>query len=99
MALFSISGNVGGTSGSGATVQLISDRGDVNQTQVCDSSGNFTFSNLADLRTYTLIATPSDVTKDCRVNHSVSINGANVTGVNFQIVALNSSNLPPSSTF
>lgn len=93
MATYSISGNVGGTSGSGATVQLVSDRGDISKFYVCDVSGNFTFSGLADLRTYDLIAIPTG-SNVCRVSHSVSINGADVTGVNFQISALNSNNNP-----
>jgi hypothetical protein len=98
MALFSISGNVGGASGSGAQVQLVSDRGDVQTSQICDASGNFTFSNLADLRTYTLRAFPTGANV-CRVAHSVMLVGGNVTGVNFQISALNSSNNPATGGF
>lgn len=100
MALFSISGNVGGATGSGAIVQLVSDRGDVNQSAVCDGSGNFTFSNLADQRTYNLaVLTTGVATTVCRVKQSVTLNGGNVTGVNFNIVNLNSSNLPPTQDF
>ena len=91
MATFSISGNVGGASGSGATVQLATDRGDIQQSAICDGSGNFTFSNLPDQRTYNLTAFPTG-SNACRVGHSVTLNGANVSNVNFQISALNSSN-------
>jgi hypothetical protein len=96
MALFSISGNVGGASGSGATVQLLSDRADISQTVICDASGNFTFSNFPDQRTYNLISTPTGANV-CRKAYSVSLNGANVTGVNFQISALNSLNNNPAA--
>jgi hypothetical protein len=88
-----ISGNVGGTAGSGALVLLTSDRGDIVSLAICDASGNYTFSNLPDLRTYILSATISGSV--CRVQHSVTLAGASVTNVNFQLSALNSSNTGP----
>jgi hypothetical protein len=99
MANFTITGNVGGATGSGATIELISDRGDINQTYICDASGNFTFT-VPDLRTYILIVISTGVaTTTCRFSHSVTLAGANVSGVNFQIVNLNSSNNPAPGGF
>jgi hypothetical protein len=98
MALFSISGNVGGASGSGASVELNSDRGDIQQTVICDGSGNFTFNNLSDQRTYYLNAVPTGANV-CRISHAVTLAGGNVTNVNFQISALNSSNNPAPGAF
>jgi hypothetical protein len=102
MANFTISGNVGGTSGSGATVQLSSRRGtgvgtgyaaDIFQTAIADASGNFTFT-VPDLRSYVITVIPTGANV-CRVSHEVILNGANVSNVNFQISALNSDNRGP----
>lgn len=71
MATHTIKGNVS----NGATVQLFSKEGDINQTQICDASGNYTFT-VADVRTYFLVATPSDATKTCRFKHTVFVNGS-----------------------
>jgi len=99
MANFTISGNVGGASGSGAIIELISDRGDINQSYVCDASGNFTFT-VPDQRTYNLsVLTTGSASTTCRYGHSVTLAGANVTGINFQIANLNSSNNPAPGGF
>jgi hypothetical protein len=73
---WSISGTI--TGGAGATVTL---SGAGNATVTADSSGNYSFSNLAN-GAYT--ATPSKTGFTFNpTNASVTINGANVTGVNF----------------
>ena len=103
---YTITGNVGGTAGVGATVQLCSHKGsgagtgynvDVFQSYVADASGNFTFT-VPDHRFYSVTAIPTGAFV-CRVSHDVYVSGANVTGVNFQINALNSSNNPTIPTF
>lgn len=102
MANFTISGNVGGTAGSGFAIQLSSRRGsgagtgyaaDIFQTVIADASGNFTFT-VPDQRSYLLTVIPVGAFV-CRVSHDVIINGANVSNVNFQINALNSDNRGP----
>ncbi len=102
MANFTISGNVGGTAGSGFTIQLSSRRGsgagtgyaaDIFQSAVADGSGNFSFT-VPDLRSYVLTVIPVGAFV-CRVAHDVIVNGANVSSVNFQIKALNSDNTGP----
>lgn len=93
MATFSIAGNTGGVAGALATVELNSDRGDIQVTVNADGSGVYSIPNLPDLRTYFLTATLSG--KVYRFQHSVTLAGANVVDVNFNPVAVNSSNLPP----
>jgi hypothetical protein len=91
MATFSIAGNTGGATGAGATVELNSDRGDIQTSVIADNNGVYSIPNLPDQRTYFLIATLSG--KVYRFQHAVSINGANVVDVNFNPTALNASNI------
>lgn len=84
----------GGTGVAGARVQCVGPAG--TQFQVCDSSGNYTFT-VADLATYTLMADTYGVTGGSagylfRTKHGVSVNGGNVADVNFQSTAPNASN-------
>jgi hypothetical protein len=91
MTTFSIAGNTGGTAGALATVELNSDRGDIQVSVNADGNGVYSIPNLPDQRTYYLIATLAG--KTYRFLHSVSINGANVVDVNFNPTALNASNI------
>ncbi len=77
---WSLSGTV--SSGSSATVTL---SGAANRTTTANSSGNYSFSGLAN-GTYAVSATKSGgtITPSSR---TVSVNGANVTGVNFAYTA------------
>jgi fibronectin type 3 domain-containing protein len=80
---FSISGTITTTAGgSGATVTL---SGAASASTTADSSGNYSFSSLAN-GTYTV--TPSNTGFTFTpANQSVTVNGANVTGVNFTAAA------------
>ena len=91
MATFSIAGNTGGTSGAGAMVELNSDRGDIQTSVIADGNGIYTIPNLPDQRTYYLFATLAG--KTYRFAHAVALNGANAVDVNFQVTALNASNV------
>jgi carboxypeptidase family protein len=81
---FSISGTITPTAGgSGATVAL---SGPAAATTTTNASGNYTFAGLAN-GTYTV--TPSNTGYTFSpVNQSVTVNGANQTGVNFTATAL-----------
>lgn len=91
MANFSIAGNTGGASGAGAQVQLVSDRGDIVQTVISDNNGIYSFATVSDARTYFLTATLAGSVY--RVRKVVTLNGANVSDVNFQLFAANASNV------
>src|SRR5713101_6743724 len=80
---YSISGTVSPIAGgSGATVTLA---GATSATQTADSSGNYTFTGLAS-GAYTV--TPSHVGYTFSPNSlGATINGANVTGINFAATA------------
>jgi hypothetical protein len=81
---FTISGSITpSTSGSGTTVSLT---GTSNATTTADSSGNYSFAGLAN-GTYTVRPTMSGFTFN-PVNQLVTINGANMTGINFTIQAV-----------
>src|SRR5580700_6842844 len=74
-----ISGSISpASSGSGATVTL---DGPIKITATADSSGNYSFTNLAD-GSYTVAASKSGVTFS-PTSVQVTVNGAQVTGVNF----------------
>ena len=74
-----ISGSISpASSGSGATVSL---DGPIKSTTTADSSGNYTFTNLAN-GSYTVAASKSGVTFS-PANVQVTVNGSEVTGVNF----------------
>lgn len=76
-----ISGTIAGAGGPGATVNLT---GSSNAVTTADSSGNYTFSGLAN-GSYTI--TPSQSGYVFTVsNQTVTLAGANVTGVNFTTV-------------
>ena len=76
-----ISGSIGpAPSGSGATVTL---DGPIRSTTTADSSGNYSFANLAN-GSYTVTASKSGVTFN-PTSVQVTVNGAEVTGVNFTV--------------
>jgi len=76
---FSITGTISPSSaGSGATVTLT---GTANTTTMANSSGNYTFTGLAN-GTYTVTPSLSSYTFS-PANQTISIAGANATGVNF----------------
>jgi len=80
---FSISGAISPTTGgSGATVMLT---GAANATNTADGSGNYTFSGLAN-GNYTITPTKAGVTFN-PPSQSVSVQGANLTGVSFTATA------------
>lgn len=91
MANFSIAGNTGGASGAGAQVQLVSDRGDIVQTVISDNNGIYSFAAVPDGRTYFLTAILAGSVY--RFRKAVSVNGANVVDINFQVTAANASNV------
>ena len=76
-AVFSISGNTG--TGAGVTVNL---SGPSIASTTTDGSGNYSFSALANGATYVISPTNSAYVFTPS-NRSVTLNGANVTGVNF----------------
>jgi hypothetical protein len=85
-----IAGNVGGTSGSGALIQLRNKRNSVELRTVADSSGDYTFT-VADNDTYLLDASIAGFV--IRQKYEVRIvNGQNVSAVNFTISSINSAN-------
>jgi hypothetical protein len=84
--LWSASGNVG-TNGGGATVNL---SGAGNAAVTADASGNFSFKGLAN-GTYNVQPSKASVTFS-PLNQSVTINGSNVSAVNF-------SSQPTSTTY
>lgn len=84
-----IAGNVGGTAGSGASVQLRNLNNSVKLRAAADSSGNFTFT-VSDNDTYELSASLSGFV--IRQVYRVPIKGSNVADINFIISALNSRN-------
>ena len=76
---FSISGTISpATGGSGATLTL---SGAANTTTTADSSGNYTFTGLAN-GTYTITPSHTGFTFTPS-SQSTTVNGANLTGVNF----------------
>jgi hypothetical protein len=81
---FSISGSITpSASGSGATVTL----GDAAvASTTADSSGNFTFTGLAD-GNYTVMPSSSSATFS-PANQSITVNGHNVAGVNFNATSV-----------
>ena len=89
MATHIISGNIGGTAGSGAQVSLRSQDGVTNQSYIADASGNYTFT-VPDLTTYIIRATLAN--KSIRAVHQVAVSGADISNVNFQIFNLTDSN-------
>ncbi len=68
--------------GAGATVSL---SGTATATTTADGSGNYTFTGLAN-GSYTVTPTKSGVTFS-PVNQAVTVNGANVSGINFSTTA------------
>lgn len=91
MANFTITGNIGGTTGSGATIELRDKANSINQSTSADSSGNYTFT-VPDLTTYILTAFLAG--KSIRQAHQVILNGGNVSNVNFQVFSLTDANQP-----
>jgi carboxypeptidase family protein len=80
---FSISGTISSAAnGSGATVTL---SGAANATTTANSSGNYTFTGLAN-GTYTVTPSKTGLTFT-PASANATVNGANVTGVNFTAVA------------
>lgn len=80
---FSISGNISGAGGNGASVAL---SGAATATATADVSGNFTFANLAN-GSYTVTPTKTGFTFT-PASQAATISGANVTGVNFTSAAV-----------
>jgi hypothetical protein len=84
VATFAISGSISpAASASGATVTIT---GTASATVTADSSGNFSFTGLAN-GTYTVRPTKTGFTFN-PVNDLVTISGASQTGVNFTITAI-----------
>ncbi|MFI5088964.1 MAG: DUF4082 domain-containing protein [Terriglobales bacterium] len=79
---YSISGTISGTGGNAATVNLT---GASTATVTADASGNYTFSGLVN-GSYTVTPSKSGFTFT-PVSTPVTVNGANVTAVNFSSVA------------
>jgi hypothetical protein len=79
---YSISGNISGAGGNGATVTL---GGAGAGTATADGSGNYTFSGLSS-GSYTVAASKSGFTFS-PATQNVTVNGANVNGVNFTSVS------------
>lgn len=89
---YSISGTISGTGGNGATVNLT---GPATATVTANSSGAFTFTGLYN-GTYTV--TPSKAAYTFTpTSRSVSVNGANVTGVTFSSTGVPVASLSPTS--
>ena len=91
---FSISGTISGTGGNAATVAL---SGTATATTTANSSGVFTFSSVVN-GTYTVNPSKTGFAFS-PVNQSVTVSGANVTGVNFTSsnVSLSSLTLNPTT--
>jgi hypothetical protein len=88
----SISGTITGSGANGASVRL---SGAATLTTTADPSGNFSFSGL-DNGSYTI--TPSNPGYSFTpTSRAVTVNGANVTGVNFTGTAIPIASLSPSS--
>jgi hypothetical protein len=79
---YSLSGTIGGSGGNGATVNLT---GASSATVAADASGSYTFSGLSN-GSYTVTPSKAGFTFT-PASQSVTLNNANVTGVNFSIVA------------
>jgi Domain of unknown function (DUF4082)/Bacterial Ig domain len=75
---FSISGTISGAGGNGATVTL---SGAKSATTTADASGNYTFASLQN-GSYTVTPTKAGATFT-PASQNVTVNGANVTAVNF----------------
>jgi uncharacterized protein YjbI with pentapeptide repeats len=75
---YSISGTISGAGGPGATVTL---SGAANAVVTADSGGNYSFASLQN-GNYTVTPSKSGYVYT-PASHAVTINGANVTGVNF----------------
>jgi len=75
---YSISGTISGTGGNAATVKL---SGAASATVTASATGTFTFSNLAS-GTYTVTASKTGYIFT-PASQTVTVNGANVSGVNF----------------
>lgn len=84
-----ISGNVGGSSGSGAQVHIRNKNNTFSTVVVCNGSGDYTVT-VADHDTYSLRA--SIAASVIRGSRDVVVNGSDVTAVNFTISAINSAN-------
>ena len=80
-ATYTISGNVSGAGGSGATVSL---SGPANATVTADASGNFSFTGLLN-GAYTVTPSKTGFTFT-PASLGASVNGANVTGLSFSTV-------------
>ena len=83
---FSISGNISGTGGAGASVDL---SGAATGSTVADASGNFSFSGVAN-GSYTVTPSKTGFTFTPS-NSPVVVSGANVTGVTFSATASSAS--------
>ncbi len=83
-----ISGNVGGTLGSGAVIHINNKRGTVVKKTVADGSGNHSVSLPDD--TYIVRATLDGFI--IRQQYEVVVRGVDVTALNFTISAINSKN-------
>ena len=82
---FSVSGSING--GAGATVNLTpTGEGGTNATVTADASGNFSFQQVLN-GTYTISPSKTGFTFT-PVNQMITVNGANVTGVNFTATAI-----------
>ena len=80
---YSISGTISGAGGSGATVNL---SGTSTATITADASGNYTFTGLAN-GSYTVTPEQAGFTFT-PASQAITVNNANVTGVNFSTVDL-----------
>ncbi|WP_446744406.1 DUF4082 domain-containing protein [Silvibacterium acidisoli] len=81
---YSLSGNISGYGGGGATLQL---NGAESLTDIADTSGNYSFDGLVD-GTYTVVPSNPGVTFTPS-SQSVTINNAVATSVNFTAVVTN----------
>lgn len=84
-----IAGNVGGSAGSGALIQLKDTRNTILKKAVADGSGNFTFT-VANNNTYQIQASLAGFRIPEKYEIPVQI--SNVADVNFTIKALNAAN-------
>ena len=90
---FSISGTVSGAVSSGVTMTL---SGTSSGTVTTDSSGNYTFTGLAD-GSYTVTPSLKGYTFNS-VSEAVKVNGANITSINFTATTSSSSTYSISGT-
>jgi hypothetical protein len=87
----SISGQVtsGGSGLSGVTMNLWSSGGSKSQTTTTDSSGNYTFNNVSN-GTWDVEVSVTGYTCNTSCRQTVTVNGANVTGINFALTKVTS---------